>query len=133
MFFNFLFFQSLNSKIFRIIIYIDKHFCFKIWFIDVGNEAYNEVGYMKTNYVMVMLRLLNYASDKFIQKLLRLHTLGVMELCDIQYITQNTGFFFSNHSDYTWCTNMVRNNYVSCIILSNLLRWKFFSYILAKY
>ena len=74
---------------------------------------------MKTNYVMVMLRLLNYASDKFIQKLLRLHTLGVMELCDIQYITQNTGFFFSNHSDYIWCTNMVRNNFVSCIILSN--------------
>ena len=88
----------------------------------MGNEAYNEVGYMKTNYVMVMLRLLNYASDKFIQKLLRLHTLGVMELCDIQYITQNTGFFFSNHSDYIWCTNMVRNNFVSCIILSNLLR-----------
>ena len=67
--------------------------------MDVGNEAHNEVAYLKTNYVMVMLRLLNYASDKFRQKLLRLHKLGVMELHDIQYITQDTGFSFFNLSD----------------------------------
>ena len=89
------------------------HFRIKKYLMDVGNEAHNEVAYLKTNYVMVMLRLLNYASDKFIQKLLRLHKLGVMELYDIQYITQNTGFLFSNHSDYIWCSNIVRNNYIS--------------------
>ena len=64
------------------------------------NEVHNEVAYKKTNYAMVILRLLNYASDKFIQKLLRLHTLGVMELYDIYYITQNLGFFLFDVNDY---------------------------------
>ena len=84
--------------------------------MDVGNEAHNEVAYLKTNYVMVMLRLLNYASDKFRQKLLRLHKLGVMELYDIQYITQNTGFSFSNLSDYIQFSNIVRIKYIANII-----------------
>ena len=50
--------------------------------------------YTRTNYSMVMLRLLNYAPDKFIRKLLRLHSLGMMEYYDIHYITRRSGFLF---------------------------------------